>query len=637
MKNTEYLIAMLLSMFVMAVAVSLWLATTVESAKNRFNIKARSKFPITGFQAMTGGIFLGAVIIFYPVYYFNYDVMSYSADIFRVLKTLLLSVHNTIRLFILDGEFNIISEALVNWDGTRIVSDGVYEAITLYTSALYVMAPVLSAGVVLTFFKNAKSAIKYALTIGSDIYVMSELNEMSVALAKDILEEASFTDRRIVVFTDVFEKNEEENYELASYARRMGAILFKKDITELNLTPLLTHLPFFRNIKRKIYFIGMDMDENTSQALALIASCRNTEAYNTDRTEMYVFSNTVESEVLLNSVDNGNIKVRRINESRNRAIRILREHSIYADAITREDGIKVMNVAIVGLGGLGTELLKAVCWTGQMYGYEINAHVFSLLEDNEAYVRSVAPELVKYNKMRIPGEPYYSIEFHDGVDVKDQRFLDIFETTGNITTAFVTLGDDELNLETAMRMRMMFGRLHHIDGTNIPPILAIVYSNLKTDTIMAPGGLKSIKGDDYGIKLVGDFESCYTVREIEQSDLETEGLKCHLRWSKTAEDKAAAKRLFEKFEYYRRSSSSEALHAMFRRELGLVPGANGGALDEAITETEHKRWNAFMRAEGYVGGRVKDDVAKTHHDLVPFEELDEATIDKDRIVLNEEE
>ena len=466
---------------------------------------------------------------------------------------------------------------------------------------------------------------------------MSELNEMSVSLAKDILSGASFSDRRIVVFTDVFERNEEENYELVSRARRMGAILFKKDITELNLTPLLSHLPFGRKIKRKIYFIGMDMDENTSQALALIATCRNTAAYNTDRTEMYVFSNTVESEVLLNSVDNGSIKVRRVNESRNRAIRILREHSIYADAIKREDGIKVMNVAIVGLGGLGTELLKTVCWAGQMYGYEINVHVFSLLDDNEAYIRSIAPELVKYNKKRIKGEPYYNVVYHDGVDVKDQRFLDLFEETGNITTAFVTLGDDELNLETAMRMRMAFGRLNHIDGTNIPPILAVVYSNLKTDTIMTPGGLKSIKGEDYGIKLVGDFESCYTVGEIEQSDLEAEGLKCHLRWSTTTEDKEKAKKLFEKLEYYRRSSSSEALHAIFRRSLGLVPGAEGGALDDAIAETEHKRWNAFMRAEGYVGGKAKDDIAKTHHDLIPFEELDEDTINKDKIVITEEE
>ena len=127
-------------MVVMAVAVSIWIGTSVEAAKNRFNIKVRSKFPITGFQAMTGGIFLAALIVFYPVYYLNSDVMSYSEGILRVLKTLLLSVHNTIRLFILDGEFNIIAEALTIWDGTRVVSDWLYETLTLYTTALYVIS-----------------------------------------------------------------------------------------------------------------------------------------------------------------------------------------------------------------------------------------------------------------------------------------------------------------------------------------------------------------------------------------------------------------------------------------------------------------------------------------------------------------
>jgi hypothetical protein len=183
---------------------------------------------------------------------------------------------------------------------------------------------------------------------------------------------------------------------------------------------------------------------------------------------------------------------------------------------------------------------------------------------------------------------------------------------------------------------MQFGRLNHVDGTNIPPILAVVYSNLKTDTIMTPGGLKSIKGEDYGIGLVGDFETCYTVSAIEQRELEDEGLKCHLKWSTTAEDREKARKLYEKFEYYRRSSVSEALHAVFRQELGLVPGANGGILDDAIAETEHKRWNAFMRAEGYVGGSVKDDIAKTHKDLIPYGDLSDDSAAKDKIVISDQ-
>ena len=47
-----------------------------------------------------------------------------------------------------------------------------------------------------------------------------------------------------------------------------------------------------------------------------------------------------------------------------------------------------------------------------------------------------------------------------------------------------------------------------------------------------------------------------------------------------------------------------------------------------IEVLEHKRWNAYMRAEGYVFSGSTDkssrnDLAKMHHDLVDFSSLTE--------------
>ena len=36
---------------------------------------------------------------------------------------------------------------------------------------------------------------------------------------------------------------------------------------------------------------------------------------------------------------------------------------------------------------------------------------------------------------------------------------------------------------------------------------------------------------------------------------------------------------------------------------------------------EHKRWNAYVRSEGFVKSAKRDKLAKTHHLLVPFKEL----------------
>ena len=68
----------------------------------------------------------------------------------------------------------------------------------------------------------------------------------------------------------------------------------------------------------------------------------------------------------------------------------------------------------------------------------------------------------------------------------------------------------------------------------------------------------------------------------------------------------------------------------------LVPAAEGdGSVlspeeRERAAMLEHDRWAAFTRGLGYEHGAERDDVALRHPDLVPWEQLDEATRDKDR-------
>ena len=55
---------------------------------------------------------------------------------------------------------------------------------------------------------------------------------------------------------------------------------------------------------------------------------------------------------------------------------------------------------------------------------------------------------------------------------------------------------------------------------------------------------------------------------------------------------------------------------------------------EIIEALEHRRWNAYMRAEGYVYSGSNDkssrnDLAKMHHDLVDFSSLTDEEKRKD--------
>ena len=71
-----------------------------------------------------------------------------------------------------------------------------------------------------------------------------------------------------------------------------------------------------------------------------------------------------------------------------------------------------------------------------------------------------------------------------------------------------------------------------------------------------------------------------------------------------------------------------------------IPGAD--KKEEELTEKErniietleHRRWNAYMRAEGYVYSGSKDkssrnDLAKMHHDLVDYASLSDEEKRKD--------
>ena len=57
------------------------------------------------------------------------------------------------------------------------------------------------------------------------------------------------------------------------------------------------------------------------------------------------------------------------------------------------------------------------------------------------------------------------------------------------------------------------------------------------------------------------------------------------------------------------------------------------ASEEYEKENEHKRWSAFMRAEGYVyNANSKNHIAKTHSNLKPYKRLEGFEKDKDLLL-----
>ena len=273
------------------------------------------------------------------------------------------------------------------------------------------------------------------------------------------------------------------------------------------------------------------------------------------------------------------------------------------------------------MGKHGKAMMKALTWFCQMYGYRPEIHGFDMDELAEESFAAQCPELmdVRFNGTTIPGEAHYRIEIHSGVQVKTRTFAQQIKALTNTSYVLVALGDDGLNIRTAMNLRMLFEQC----GAK-PRIQAIVYNSGKCAALQ---GLKNFKNQPFDIDFIGDLETSYTERVIIDSELEEDALRRHLRWGHESE--------FWSYEYNYSSSIAAAIHARAKQRQN-VPGANKTA-DELTEEEqliledlEHRRWNAYMRSEGYIysGSPTKasrNDLGKMHQDLIPYDDLDEGT------------
>lgn len=559
--------------------------------------RKRSKHFFNTINTLAVGTFISSVVMFFPIYneIFLFDQL-------RGIKVFLLSIHNSIRLFIIDGEFTIVLDYLANVDQQIATVYSVFAAI------IFVVAPVLTFGFVLSFFKNISAYSRYFLGFFKDICIFSELNHKSLALAESIRHNDK---RRLIIFTDVFENNEETIYELIQKAGEIGAVCFKQDIVNINFR--------FHYQRRKLSFfiIGSNESENMDQTLKLISAYKKR-----DNTNLFVFSSSADSELLLASSDKGLVKVRRINDIRSLVNRILYDKGMKIfESAYPEGEDKRISAVVVGLGQFGSCMVKALSWFCQMDGYKVRIDAFDKSKKAKSRFAAQCPELMsrKHNGEIIPGDAYYEINIHSGLNVDTSEFAERLKRLGRVTYVFVALGNDELNIKTAAYLRMLFERM----GCR-PVIQAVVFNEAKKEALH---GIRNYRGQPYDLDFIGDLKTSYSEEVIINSELEAVALERHLKYGGKEED-------FWRYEYNYRSSVASAIHKKMK-VLCKMPGIEKAVEERnddelwALRKLEHRRWNAYMRSEGYCGAPERNDMAKTHHCLTSFDKLSEDDRKKD--------
>ena len=566
------------------------LAAAVISSILTVKVKYEKRRYLRPFNILALGIVIASILIFIPVYK---DI--FSGHQFCNIKSFIMSVHNTIRLFIVDGDFDIIN----NFTSTLPLSiAGVY---SIYASIIFVITPFFTFGFVLTFFQGVLAYERFVMGFFKDVYVFSELNTESLSLAQSLKENDQ---KRLIVFTDVYVKDE-NTYELQEKASQLNAICMKKDILEINFNR------HSRNKEIKFFIIGDDDKENINHMIKLAEKYGDKK-----KTWLYQFTDNIETHLSLSMICTKEMKVRCVRQEQALINRILYEdgHRLFENAVRVNDKEKIISIVIVGMGKFGINMLKSLAWFGQMDGYKIQLDVFdkdSLAEDR---FKGLCPELMsdKRNGISEEGEAEYRINIHSGVFTDTKEFADEIMRLPYISYAFVALGTDNENIKAALNLRMIFER------KKLKPVIQAVVFDSNVKKILT--GIKNFRGESYNIEFVGDIESSYTEEVILNSELEREALKRHLLWGEEEE--------FWRYEYNYCSSIASAIHRK-AKEVCNIPGT--GKTAEEMTEEEkdifrmleHKRWNAYMRSEGYIYSgslekQSRNDIGKMHNNLVSY-------------------
>ena len=520
-KDFYFLFYILIACGCLAFAIVTYRATdsrTKPNGSKRFTIITKY-FRRFVFQITVAAIL---VIILYPLYRAN-GFPECNASSGRVMS-LVYALYHALRFFVFEGDIAATFTAIEFCRDTYCTFGLVRLAYYVLIGISLFLAPVFTVAAIMSAFRNIRSRFQY-FTRSGDVHVFSELNEKSFALADSILQNTQEGSRApVIVFTDVLEPDNELQYDLQESAERRGAICFRSDLESINYRRKL----FGNNAKLYFYLLNEGETEKIRQASHVC------EHYNENSVFLYIFSDNIQTKMFLESMPNKiNCKVKRIDESQSLIYHTLEKNGIRlfetakrlhlvknapaepepepspseskpipeaetdgSDISLQKTGVSIghgesppvpaceelqgnmiiIRAVLVGFGGYGHEMFKALLWYCQMPGYELEIHVCDSKPLLKSRIEQEFPDLMRKNMVGKTargekGDAHYWIHASDeSIDVSTVALDNMLEDIKKPTFFFVALGGDEVNIQTSRRIREFYLRKNQE-----PDIQTVVY------------------------------------------------------------------------------------------------------------------------------------------------------------------
>lgn len=626
------------------------------------------KLPVSPLKVLIIGTGISVVLVYWPYHFGKWEYAAPSA---------LLTFFDSFRFFSMSFDY----EEFFKTAKENFTEGNGYSLIILYLATLRIVAPALTITAVLSVFTDLKDKFQFAASGKRVLYIFSELNSNSLALATDIAKKEG---KKLIVFSGFSENIKKEKQNLYNRARDLGAICLKQDITQLQVKRKKTTVEFF--------LISEAERINLEHAVALTEKHKNSpKLAASQKICIYLYSCSPAAQAIVNSLDKGpyllneaylktlnstnipNLRDKKVRQKMrekipgNFSIRCVDPIKECVMEILTEDVStvfsardKVIRIAVVGYGTFGSQVVKNAVWLYQLQGYRVQLYVFDKDPGLRKRFAQECPELVSRSDIFEPGEAQYSILFSDAdcftcdFDQACQKLPD-FQSTQLV---FVSLGDDNTNISAALLFRAMFNRLRKEDSSAMPKIYAVVRDDqleqvlhsgkdAQGKNITSDSWLLSPRGVSTHITLIGTHANQYSYEICEKlKKQEYLGLQIHMGWVKAVgtglagaadqddlDEQAQNIRKYFKYSYFRDSSISRGQHELMLRKLKKAMPK----LEYNQKITEHMRWNAHMRSMGYRYDPVLNHSAKLHCNLIPWKQLSEKERKKDRILLEEDE
>lgn len=573
-------------------------------------------------------------------------------------ERLALSFYHTLKAFGADDNFLVGIEYIEK----TIVDTWLRSFYRGYAIILGFIAPITSAAVFFEILANVFPKIRllfWRICLLKKKYYFSELNERSLALAKSILN----TEKGIapvIIFTDVYaDKSQENTAELLAEAKRIGAICLRDDIIHIQK----------QGFGERKYFL---IDNNEIANLQTYVKFTDKSNYKSlKKSEVYLFCQDyiytdIEKQVRQKLEENeksvDDFVVIPVRCYRNLITNMLEKTPIYEPVVHQKnknsDSEINLNVTILGIGDIGTEMFLTTYWMGQMLNCKLNINVVSKESEADFWgkIDYINPEIrhttqeeheilrVYKNKEEFSG-PYCNVKYFS-CDIQSDEFRKLLEGEDGCNIILdthyflISLGSDQANLSVANTLKNRIGKYHiqNKEQNDKTIINYVVYNATLSETLNTNKFVCSYDNSrpDIYMQAVGGVEQIYTAKNIFMMDYydsaKSAAKSYDRKQGKELRKKAYNKRLKSEYEYwsnlalslhfkYKVFSANLIDHSIFDEESEYIRSTKSAfdtykkmarrQLNKVYTIEqemefqhnmqwlEHRRWCAFLRTMGF--------------------------------------